>query len=132
MTASALSTTELTELRNSHERTMRDVLVIGTPAAQSGSEPTKGDYTYSTTEIACGVNTNISNEVTDGTKATVTDGTIRVPWATSISSANRVKVTKRDAVALATPEVYAILGTPKRARAELILNVLRVVGDSER
>ena len=110
---------------------MRDLCKIGVYTVGSGTTEKTITYVLGS-EISCGVKLGKSREVNDGTQATLSDGVIVLPLSQSaVVGKDRIHVTKYDGVdALATAEVYAILGEPLRKRQGFECNVRRVTGGS--
>lgn len=127
-----LGATELAGLREHAEASMLDACVLGS-LSESGSgwgTSSAPAWTYSTTEIACGVGPQKSDQVMDGSGATITHVDIRLPHGTVVTGQQRIKVTKRFGVALATPEYYAIEGAPHSGVSGIICRTRRITGAS--
>jgi hypothetical protein len=127
-----LGTAELASLREHAEASMLDACVLGT-LAESGSgwgTSSAPTWTYATTEIACGVGPQQSDQVQDGSGATITHVDIRLPHGAAVTGQHRIKVTKRFGVALATPEYYAIDGAPHSGVSAIICRTRRITGAS--
>ena len=124
------------------QRQMTDTLQIGTASGDTWASPAIETWTYDIVNTVRGfVRAKQSEEVpvaegasttimTAGSNATITDATIYLPTGTTITGMQRLKLTHRDRVALGTAEIYAVVGAPQELRAALVLNALRIVGES--
>lgn len=120
--------------RHQSEQQMQDTLQIGTPSGGDGfgNSPGPTTWTYaSASPLKCRVETGTPFEVNDGTQTTILDTRIMVPLESSISATQRVKVTHRFRVALGTPKIYAVIGTPENGRSSMALIVKLVTGNSK-
>lgn len=112
---------------------LQDVCNIGTRSttARVGYNPRSGGaWAYSTEATACGVGESTSDEVNDGSGATLMDVKIRFGLATSVDGHNRIKVIERHGTALASPEYFAILGDPWRGPTGFVANSKRLIGNA--
>jgi len=118
-------------LRGKHmaERHLVDTLQIGTDSKSSWTaSPT---WTWDTAKtVPCFVDDSESSEVADGTETTITDACVFVPIGTAITNVNRIKVTHRYREALATAEIYRVIGAPQVRRSLLALHCKRVTGNA--
>ena len=119
------------------QRQMTDTLQIGTASGDTWASPAVETWTYDIVNTVRGfVKAKQSEEVpvteggAAGSRAAITDATIYLPMGTTITGAQRVKLTHRDRAALGTAEIYAVVGAPQELRAALVLNARRVVGES--
>ena len=128
----AVSAAEVTAIQSDFDNAMADTCQIGADTGTQSSyspDPDDPNWVYGGT-LACGVNTHRPEEALELGQATLTDATIRVPVGTTVTGEDRVRVTKRHGSTLGTAEVYAVKGDPRRGISGLILNCLRVVGES--
>ena len=110
---------------------MKDRCRIGTQAPPSSGEPVPSGYALEDPVIRCRVSRVKTKESVDGSQAAVTDWVIRVPVGTTVTSKNRINVTRRERATV--DEYYAIVGDPddtERHRKTIILNCRRLVGNS--
>lgn len=124
-----ISATEYTRMCATASASMFDTCVVQTYSATSSTsaEPNVGSWADGSA-IACGFDASVSNEVSDGSQATLTDATIRLPIGTTCTGKNRIKVTKRNGTTLGTAETYEILGEPRRGPTALVCHCKRIVG----
>lgn len=121
-----VSVAELVMLRADAESEMLDTCKIGTKVAGgSAVEPSKGKYAYGDA-ISCGFDSSPSSEAQDGSQRTLTDGEIRLPIGTSVSSVNAIQVTHRQGAELGTAEVFEVVGEPRRGMTALVAQVKRL------
>jgi len=120
-------------------RQFTDTLQIGTQTGSGwGSAPVTDSWAYNTTSVVYGfVEQKTSTEIfapddADGSEATLTDATIYIPVDTTITNKQRLKLTHRGRALLGTAEIYAIIGTPQKARSCLVCNAKLVTGESRR
>jgi len=118
---------EIAALRAQAVGLFRDSGKIGTASVPTGADPTDIAWTWGST-VPLGVDTSRPSETVDGSGASLTDGTIRIPLTVSVSTANRIQVTTRDGAALATPELYRVVGEPTRGLTCLVARVKLING----
>jgi hypothetical protein len=117
-------------MREAAEATMIDAGKIGVRAAPTGGEPSGGAWTYGET-INLGVKDSEASEVVDGSHATISDATIRVPLSvTTLAPEGRIQVTNRHLSDLASPVYYAIQGEPRRGITSWTVSAKKVTGES--
>ncbi len=127
---SDLTADQLQCIREAAEVTMMDAGKIGTRAAPSGGEPSGGAWTYGDS-IKLGVTDSEASEVDDGSHATISDATIRVPLSvTTLKPEGRIQVTNRHLSDLATPVIYSIQGEPRRGITSWTVSAKKVTGES--
>lgn len=127
----SLSAGELTEMRNVAEGSMQDECYLGSDApGGTGPDADDGNVTWADTATVSGCDASASDEVDDGSQATLTEMTIRLPLSAAVTNLSMVKVTKQHGAALATPEVYRVLGQPRRGVSVYVLKCKRVVGNA--
>ena len=90
---------------------MRDTCQVGTGVASTTVEPTASSYTWATA-IRCRFHEGLTTEVRNGSEATVTEAVFLLPAGTVITSANRIRLTKRNGTTLSTARIFAIVGEP--------------------
>lgn len=79
--------------------------------------------------LICNVDVDPGKELTIGQDAVKVDATFYLPVAayTDIGQADRLRLTKRFGVALATAETYEVIGLPARGASDLALDCKRIV-----
>jgi len=107
----------------------RDACKIGKATLTDAHDPTAMTWVYGE-EIACGFKASPPKETQDGAEVTITDAVIRVPIGTEVSAQDRIKITTRNLSALATEEVYAVVGEPVTGMVALICQAKRLTGES--
>lgn len=129
MTATGCGVTlgEIADLQAQASALFRDTGQVGTASTATGADPTDISWTYGST-IAMGVDTSRPSEAVDGSGASLTDGTIRLPISTTISTVNRLKVISRDGATLTAPEYYRVVGDPTRGLTCLVARVKLING----
>ena len=118
---------EIADLQAQASALFRDTGAIGTASTPAGADPTEVTWTYGGT-IAMGVDTSRPSEAVDGSGASLTDGTIRLPLTATVSTTNRLKVISRDGATLTAPEYYRVVGDPTRGLTCLVARVKLVNG----
>ena len=118
---------EIAALRAQAVGLFRDSGKIGTASVPTGADPTDVTWTWGST-ITIGVDTSRPSEAVDGSGASLTDGTIRIPLTVSVDTTNRIQVTARDGATLATPEIYRVVGEPTIGLTCLVARVKLVNG----
>lgn len=124
----AFGTEELERLQGTQEGAMQDtclVLVYVSMTDKYGlPKPVYGDG-Y---EVACGLELVRPNERQGRGEVPVIEARLRLAWDSVIDERDRVKVTHRFGVELASPQTFEIVGPVVRGPSGLVLN-LRVVTD---
>lgn len=126
-----VSTAELSRLRAQAQETMLDSCKLGTATQDTGGPYATETYSYSS-EIACGFNAKGRRETQDGAQTIITDAELRLPHGTNVINLKRVKITKRLGTALSPEEEYAVIGSPRAGVSGLLVNLQRVVGNSNK
>lgn len=125
---SLLSTTEMTEMRADQAGHYNDtckILVWSAGTAESyGATP---DVYTAGSAMACGVEMTGGKEQTraDGT-LTVIDAVVRMPLATIVTVKDRIQITKRHGVTLATALTFSVVGQPKWGPSALVIDLQSV------
>jgi hypothetical protein len=123
-----LSAAELARMQAHNVEAMWDrctrLVYSATPDAYGQPSPT---WTAAAASLACGYNGK-SREVMDGAQVVMTDGSLRLPIATVLVNTDRIRLTHRHGVALATALAYEIIGAPAQGPMGLVVN-LRLVTD---
>lgn len=107
---------------------MRDTCQIGTAGTPSGGNPAPG-YTYGSS-LRCLYTRKGSTEVLDGSNITPTDVEIRVPRSTTVTSKDRVKLTKLNGATLSPERFYAVVGEPWETLAQIVLHCKLLPGET--
>lgn len=106
---------------------MRDrCKVLAYTAATTGPEPTSS-YSLGS-EIRCRYSRTRTNEVVDGSQSTPSNVEIRVPSGTSVTSADRIRITQLDGASVT--QDYAIVGEPFTTLGQLVCNAQRITAGS--
>jgi hypothetical protein len=123
-------TNEYSEIRAAATAAMRDTCQIGTASATTDNDPSNVTWTYATA-IACGLKVATKSEVTEnGSQATVTHAELRLPWGTTIGTANRIKLITQAGATLSPSPVYAVIGEPYQHIGNIRVNLTLLVGNS--
>lgn len=130
-----LTADEIASIRGTQQDAMPDlgyVLVCGTTGVASSPDGITQTYTSGTgAAIACGYNPGVPGETADGSNATYTFATIRIPIGTTVSAADRFKLTSRLSSTAGMPITFAIIGDPQLGPTCKVLNVRQVVGTAD-
>jgi hypothetical protein len=122
------SVSQRSRMQHTYDAAMPDTCVrlvySATPDAYGQPSPT---WTAAAASLACGYNGK-SREVMDGAQVVMTDGSLRLPIATVLVNTDRIRLTHRHGVALATALAYEIIGAPAQGPMGLVVN-LRLVTD---
>jgi len=115
---------------------MSDTCRLGYRASPSGKEPAPGAWTWTSTDVACGVRFARNKEVFDGSQVTVADGEIILPLGTQITEDSARDLTAEDGIKVTArhgrtvSETYSILGEPVKDAACIVCNVRRITAGS--
>jgi hypothetical protein len=118
---------EIADMKAQAVALFRDTGQIGTPTTPASADPTDVTWTWSST-LGMGVDTSRPSEAVDGSGASLTDGTIRLPLTVTLSTVNRLKVISRDGATLTAPEYYRVVGDPTRGLTCLVARVKLING----
>jgi len=118
---------EIADLQAQASALFRDTGAIGTASTPAGADPTDVSWTWGST-LGMGVDTSRPSEAVDGSGASLTDGTIRLPLTATVSTTNRLKVISRDGATLTAPEYYRVVGDPTRGLTCLVARVKLING----
>ena len=118
---------EIADLQAQASALFRDTGQIGTATTATGADPTDVTWIWASTN-AMGVDTSRPSEAVDGSGASLTDGTIRLPLTATVSTTNRLKVISRDGATLTAPEYYRVVGDPTRGLTCLVARVKLING----
>lgn len=106
---------------------MRDVCRVLTAGSATGPEPT---VSYSVgSEIRCRVS-RVAAKDGLGSNVPITDTEIRVPRSTTVTAADRIRVTKQDGATLGSAVDFAIVAEPLQTLAEKVLDCRRITAGS--
>lgn len=122
-------TVDVVKIQAAARGLMRDKCKIGVPTLADANDPTVMTWAYGA-EMLCGFDPKPSRETVDGAEATITEATIRVVPGVAVNPKDRIQITMRNFVALATPEIYAVVGAPRVGIAATQCGVLKVTGNS--
>lgn len=120
--------TDTIDLRDFALEIMRDECKIGTPSVPSDGEPTDISWTWSAA-LPCGFDASASKEVFDGSQATITDAVVRMALSNTIAPEMRIQITKRHGITIA-PEIYVVIGEPRRGISAQQVYLRRITGTS--
>ena len=118
---------EIADLQAQASALFRDTGAVGTASTATGADPTDIVWTWGST-LGMGVDTSRPSEAVDGSGASLTDGTIRLPLTATVSTTNRLKVISRDGATLTAPEYYRVVGDPTRGLTCLVARVKLING----
>jgi len=118
---------EIADLQAQASALFRDTGQVGTASTPAGADPTDVSWTWGST-LGMGVDTSRPSEAVDGSGASLTDGTIRLPLTATVSTTNRLKVISRDGATLTAPEYYRVVGDPTRGLTCLVARVKLING----
>jgi hypothetical protein len=118
---------EIAALKAQATALFRDTGKIGTASTPTGADPTAVTWTWGST-LGMGVDTSRPSEAVDGSGASLTDGTIRLPLTATLSTVNRLQVITRDGATLTAPEYYRVVGDPTRGLTCLVARVKLING----
>lgn len=118
------SSDELSGLQVAQEAAMMDTCIVTRRSTNSIDPYGMPQATWTDgSPIACGLNASANREVMDGAQVVVTDAVLRLPIDTVIGAEDRVTVTRRFGVALATPLYFELIGEPMRGPSGLRVNL---------
>jgi len=119
------TTYQLSRMQDANEAAMWDtcrLVVRVTGAVDAYGHPAEM-WAEGATDVACGLDLRSSYEVLRGTQVPRYDARLRLPIDTEITNVDRVKVTHRHGVALATPLVFEFIGQPRRGPQGLLVEL---------
>lgn len=121
------SSSELSSFRRTQDGAMMDTCTILTQSA--GATDGYGNPADSYSEgspLDCGYKPRSSREAQQGNETVLIDAELRLPVATTIKSADKVKLTKRYGETLTTPLIFYVVGQPAKGPSGLVVNLRRV------
>jgi hypothetical protein len=119
----AFDATILSRLRTTQESAMQDTCQIGAyDYVEDGYGNPTPQYTYGSA-LSCGFQHVRPREVQGSGEVPVIDARVRLPIATTIDERDRVKITHRYGEALATAQVFDIVGPMERGPSGLQINL---------
>ena len=123
---------ELSRMRGTQDGAMQDQCVIQRyVAAQADDYGLGGQPSYSAdAPIACGFKPASVHEIMDSTQVAVKAAELRLPIDTVIDNRDRIQITERFGETLLSPDVYRIIGQPKRGPSGLVLQLDTVTESS--
>lgn len=125
-----MTSAEIGNIRSAAKSAMRDSCQIGQRQAPTSNDPGDVSFTWGA-EIACGYLPKTKSEMLDnGSQATVTTATIRLPWGTLVSTQDRIRITKQAGVALSPMPQYGIVGAHFGALANFVVEGIALTGGS--
>ncbi len=120
----SLSTGEIDRMKSTQESAMMDTCVVQTYAA--GSQNAYGEYdspTYTDgLPIACGFAWMTHVSEIEGSERVIVERVpqVRLPIGTVVDQKDRIKMTKRFGVTMATPEIFEMIGPPDEGPSGLV------------
>ena len=131
MSSLAITSGRLTMVRRRAATSLLDICQIGVKSGGAwGADPGDKTWTYGSA-IACGVDLSGQSESADGAQAPQADATITLPHGTTVTAADRIKVTYRLGADVTDLE-YTISGTPRHGLYGLVCVCQLVTGTSGR
>jgi hypothetical protein len=118
----ALTTAEMTRIKAAQAETFRDTCQIGTLTVTHGSVYETESYSYATA-IACGFKAGGGKETADGSQTAINSASVRLPFGTTVTSKDRIKLVSRFGTALAAAVEYKILGAPETGPTAITLQL---------
>lgn len=124
---------ELAAMREAQTAHMMDTCVIQSYGASGSTDLGRPTYTYTDGDpIDCGFQHVSPREVMQGTRVIMTSARLRLPLTATVKGQDRIKLTHRYGEALSTPEIYEIVGQPKRGPSGYVLDLTtETTGGSE-
>lgn len=110
---------------------MQDICQLGARSAGAADDfgvPAEV-YTYGQS-LYCGYRELSPRELQGMTEVARFDGELRLPVDTAIDDIDRVRITHRYGVALATPRVYELAGDARRGPSGLVVQLVEVTDGS--
>lgn len=127
----AFTSTELSRMQDTQESAMQDTCKVG--VYSSGSTDGYGvpnpTYTYGSA-LQCGLEHVRPREVQASGQVAVISARLRLPIGTLIATRDRIQVTHRYGAALASAQVFEIVGPPERGPSGLVVNLMVVTDGS--
>ena len=131
MSSLAITSGRLTMVRRRAATSLLDTCQIGVRSSGNFGDPSgTASYSYGSA-IACGVDLSGQSESADGAQAPQADATITLPHGTTVTAADRIKVTYRLGADVTDLE-YTISGTPRHGLYGLVCACQLVTGTSGR
>ena len=125
----AFTSDELERMQAAQGDAMQDTCVRLAYGSSSTDDYGMPVATYTAGEaMSCGFDPTAKEEAMDGTQVVMTDAKLRLPIGTTLDHRDRIRITHRFGVALASPPTFEIIGEPERGPSGLVLN-LRLVTD---
>jgi hypothetical protein len=122
---------ELEEIRTVEvAESLRDLCLFGTPIPAVPPEPASPGFTYGGDPVPCGISVTSPTQVRDGSRVTLAEILVRLPWPVEVPAGGRLRVTHRQGQALVEAEDYALLGAPSRGQTVQTARATRVIGGS--
>lgn len=119
-----LSATDLAQMQQAQIITMLDTCAVLTRGETSVNSFGLPDVRYvEGGPIACGFNPQNTRNVLVGTNLAVTDGAFRLPIGTVINTNDRIKLVRRYGNALATTQIYDVVGAPIQGPSAIVVYV---------
>lgn len=116
------TTAELNAMQATQVAAMQDRAVLEVRSAGTSDYGYGHSYQDGATTV-CGLHMSPSREVMEAGQVAMPDARLRLPLGTALANVDRVRVTHRFGVALATPLVYDVIGLPERGPSGLQLNL---------
>jgi hypothetical protein len=117
-----MSTTETTRMKATVAESFNDTCQIGTLTTTQGGVYNTESYSYATA-IPCGFKAKGGKETSDGSQTAINSGSVRLPFGTTVTSKDRIKLVSRFGVALAAAIEFKILGAPEQGPTAITLQL---------
>lgn len=124
----ALSATQTAQIRSENVSLMHDTCVVQTYTVGTADGHGQPAITYvDGSAIVCGFKFNTPRMIQGAPDVPIriSEATVRLPLGTTIAAGDRIKITKRQGVALSTALVFEIIGHSRQGLGCLIVDLER-------
>ena len=121
-----LRANDLAMMRRVARQTMADTCVIQTLTSTGDGYDTSVDAWSDSAAIECGYMPAKAREVMGGAQVIIQPATIRLPFDTSITNLQRIKLTHRYGEELTTALYFSVKDEPRRGPSALVVEVDQV------
>lgn len=126
----SFSSTELAGLQTAQQAHMMDTCTVDVYTDAGADAYNNPNPTWvAGAEQPCGFMTTKDDEGNEAGHVPVRDARVRLPISASVTSKDRITITKRHGVAV-TAVTYAVVGTPKRGPSGLVVDLELVTDGS--
>lgn len=130
LTVPDVPTDDFTRMRAAYDATLLDSCKIGILTEDVTGTYKEKSYLYGS-EIMCGYKEYREDESEDGAQAPVIDAIIRLPWSTTVTNQNRIRMTKRYGTAITNVD-YSVVGPVIKGLEGVEVKVALVTSGSKR